>query len=111
MLRLHTSGTRSPLGSAGSPVPCVQCDRREPGLAWGEFCSVCREARRRRADRLAQRWAIVAALGLAAWLLWNTPVTFTQRLFAAASVLLVYVVVRRLVSRLLQEFMPKEMKR
>ncbi|MHB1328749.1 MAG: hypothetical protein ACYC2K_11165 [Gemmatimonadales bacterium] len=55
--------------------------------------------------------AIVAALVLAAYLLfWRTPIHFAQRLFAAASVLLVYLVIRRLVSRLLQEFMPKEMK-
>ncbi len=111
MLRLNGLGTRSPLAPGGDPVPCVQCDRREAGLSWGDFCSVCRRERARRADRLAQRLAIVAALVLAAYLLiWRTPIHFAQRLFAAASVLLVYLVIRRIVSRLLQEFMPKEMK-
>lgn len=112
MLRLNTSATASQLASGGEPVPCVQCDRREAGLAWGDFCSVCRRERARRADRLAQRWALVAAVALAAWFLfWRTPVHSAQRFFAAASVLLVYLVIRRLVSRVLQELMPKEMKR
>jgi len=54
----------------------------------------------------------VAAVALAAWFLfWRTPVHSAQRFFAAASVLLVYLVIRRLVSRVLQELMPKEMKR
>ncbi|MBX3147661.1 MAG: hypothetical protein KF785_12925 [Gemmatimonadales bacterium] len=112
MLRLNSSGTASQLASGGNPVPCIQCDRRETGLSWGDFCSVCRRERARRADRLAQRWAILAAAALAAWLLfWRTPVHSAQRIFAAASVLLVYLVIRRLVSRVLQELMPKEMKR
>lgn len=108
MLRLNSSGRRSPLGLEGEPVPCVQCERKERGLAWGEFCSPCREERRRKADRAARRYAGAAAILMAAWLLWRTPPTMTQRIFGAASVLLVFVIVRRLVSRLIQEFSPKE---
>lgn len=111
MFRLGNSGTRSPLGLAPEAVPCVQCDRRETGLAWGDFCAVCREARRRKADRIGQRYAIVAAVVMAGYLIWQTPPTLTLRIFAAASVLLVYLIVRRTVSRLLQEYLPKELKR
>jgi hypothetical protein len=103
-------GTRSPFGLAPERVPCVQCDRREPGLSWGDYCYVCREERRRKADRLGQRYGIVAALLLAAWLLWRTPPDMPQRIFGAASVFLVYFIVRRTVSRVMQEYLPKEVR-
>jgi len=111
MLRLNTSGRLSRFGPEADPVPCVQCERRERGLAWGDFCSVCKEERRRRADRIAQRWAIGAAFLLGIYLIWRTPPEMTQRIFAAISVILVYVIVRRLVSRLHQEFSPKEIRK
>ena len=110
MLRLNSSGIGSQLGLEGEPVPCVQCDRREIGLSWGDFCSVCREERRRKANRIAQRYAIGAALILAGWLIWKTPPTMTQRIFGAASVLLIYLIIRRLISRLIQEYLPKELR-
>jgi hypothetical protein len=86
----------------------VQCDRREVGLAWGDYCSVCREERSRRANRLAQRVGIAGAGLLAAWLIWRTPNQLLPRIFAAASVLLLYVVLRRLVSRVAMDLMPKK---
>lgn len=91
-------------------VPCVQCDRREYGLAWGDFCSVCRGERFRKAAHLAKRVAIVAAVAMAAWHLWRTPPDLTQRIFAAASVLLVYLIARRLVSRLVMEYLPRQLR-
>lgn len=107
MLRINPSTLP---GLGGEKVPCVQCDRREYGLSWGDYCSVCREQRRRKAEAKAQRIAIVAALVMAGWLMWRTPPDLKQRAFAAASVLLLYLIVRRVVSRLLQEFMPKELR-
>jgi hypothetical protein len=47
---------------------------------------------------------------MAGWLIWRTPAAITQRVFAAAAVLLVYLIIRRVVSRLIQEFSPKEIK-
>jgi hypothetical protein len=107
MLRLNQSGIP---GLGGAKVPCVQCDRREYGLSWGDYCSVCREERRRKAERKAQRIAIIPAVVIAAWLIWRAPADLLQRIFAAASVLLVYLITRRIVSRTLQEFMPKELR-
>ncbi len=108
MLRPGNLETRSRLGYAGEPVPCVQCDRRELGLGWGEYCSVCRERRERHAARIAQRVALGGALLLAAWLIWRTPDAFLPRLFGAASVLLLYVILRRIVGRVVVEYLPKE---
>ncbi len=110
MLRLNNSAITSRLGLAAEPVPCVQCDRREPGLAWGDYCHVCKEERRRKAARVGQRYGIAAAVILAIWLIWQTPPALTQRIFAAASVLLVYLIVRRFVSRILEEYLPKELR-
>jgi hypothetical protein len=84
----------------------VQCDRREVGLAWGEYCTVCRAERERRANRVAQRVGIVGAVLLAAYLIWRSPNQLTPRIFAAASVVLVYVVLRRIVSRVVLDLMP-----
>jgi len=57
---------------------------------------------------LAQRVAIGGSLVLAAWLVWRTPNEFLPRLFGAASVLLLYVILRRIVSRVILEYLPKE---
>jgi len=107
MLRLNTSESGSRLGVGGDPVPCVQCERREVGLAWGDYCSVCREERRLLAGARAQRAAILAAIAMAAYLFWKTPPKLGPRVFAATSVLLVYVIIRRIVSRLLMDYLPK----
>lgn len=110
MLRRNNSGITSPLGLAPEAVPCVQCDRREPGLSWGDYCHVCREERRRAADRIGRRYAIAVALLLAAWLIWRTPPALPQRFFGAVSVFLAYFIVRRTVSRVIQEYLPKELR-
>jgi hypothetical protein len=96
------------LGRAGDPVPCVRCDRREVGLAWGDYCSVCREERDRQANRVARRAGLIGAGALGAALLLQGLVDFKARLFAGASVLLVYVIIRRLVSRGVLEYLVRQ---
>jgi len=110
MLRPGGLGKRSPLGFAADPVPCVQCDRRERGLAWGDFCTICRAEREQEAKRIGSRIGIIGAGVLAAYLLWTTPNELYPRIFAAASVLLVYVIIRVFVSKLRFEFAPRRPK-
>ncbi|MGE0555304.1 MAG: hypothetical protein AB7R55_17880 [Gemmatimonadales bacterium] len=110
MLRPGGLGKRSPLGYAADPVPCVQCDRRERGLAWGDFCTICREEREREAKRVGSRIGILGAAILAAYLIWQTPNELMPRIFAAASVLLLYVIIRVFVSKLRYEFAPRRPK-
>jgi hypothetical protein len=95
---------RSPLGRAAEPVPCVRCDRREPGLAWGEYCSVCREERDKAANRVARRIAILGAALMGFGLFRQGLVDFKTRVFGAAAVVLVYLILRRLVSRGILEY-------
>src|SRR5262245_56176641 len=99
---------RSELGRAGEPVPCIRCERREVGLAWGDYCSVCREERNARANRVARRAALVGAALIGLLLLRQNLADFKTRLFAAASVLLTYVILRRLVSRGMLEHLLRE---
>jgi hypothetical protein len=99
---------RSLLGRAGEPVPCIRCDRREVGLAWGDYCEVCREERNGRANRAARRAALLGAALIGIFLLRQGLVDFKARLFAGASVLLVYVILRRLVSRGMLEYLLRQ---
>ena len=92
----------------GPEVPCIQCQRRERGLAWGDYCNVCRGEREAKANRRARRVALIGAALMAAWLLFRLPAAFTPRLFGGLAVLLVYVVLWRGVSRVALEFMPRE---
>lgn len=95
-------------GLDGDKVPCVQCDRREYGLSWGDYCSLCREERQLKAEAKAKRVAAGAAIVMAAYLFLTIPPLLSQRVFAAVSVVLVYFIVRRVVSRLAFEYLPKE---
>jgi hypothetical protein len=78
------------------------------GLAWGDYCTICREERERRAGVLARRIAIAGAGLLAAYLIWDSPNELLPRVFAAVSVLLAYVVLRRLVARAVLDFYTPE---
>jgi hypothetical protein len=95
---------QSRIGRGAEPVPCVQCDRREPGLAWGEFCSTCRENQERGATRIARWAALLGAAFLGLLLLLEGLADYKTRLFGAASVLLMYVILRRLVWRGVVEY-------
>ena len=95
---------RSLLAHAGDPVPCIRCDRREPGIAWGDYCPVCRQERNRQANAIARRAGLIGAALLGAGLWVRGLADFKTRLFAGASILLTYVILRRLVSRGMLEY-------
>ena len=97
--------TRSLLGPAD--VPCVLCDRRERGLTWGDYCSACKKARQHKASRIARKASAVAALIMAVWLLIRVPPQLTPRVYAAVTVIVVYVVVRKIVWQVAMEFLPR----
>lgn len=95
---------RSPLGRNAEPVPCVRCDRREPGLGWGDYCSVCRAEQEGAANRIARRIALLGAGLMGASLVWQGLPDFKARLFGAASAVLVYLILWRIVSRAVLEY-------
>ncbi len=88
-------------------VPCARCERRTSGLAWGELCPACRGERRRRASRLAGRAALVSTVLTALWLSFRLPPDPTARLYGALALLVTYVIVRRIASRVAMELLPR----
>jgi hypothetical protein len=88
-------------------VPCAKCERRVPGLPWGELCPDCRAERQQRATRLAHRISLAATALMAAYVAFRLPGDPTSRLYGAAAVLATYIIVRRVASRVAMEFLPR----
>jgi hypothetical protein len=96
------------LSRGGLPeVPCARCERRVPGLAWGEFCAQCRAERMTRSSRLGNRIALGATLLMATYVGWRLPVDATARFYGAVAVVATYIIVRRIASRIAMEFLPR----
>ncbi len=92
----------------GSPeVPCVKCDRRERGLAWGDFCSQCLKERSGRASRLASRISRPVVLLMGLYLAWKIPVTPGARVYAIIAVVGTYALLWKIVHTIAMEFLPR----
>ena len=88
-------------------APCIDCGKRTPGLLFGNRCEMCRINRQRRASRKAGRISIVAAGLMAAYLIWRPfPGGMQGRIYAGVAVLVTYLLVRRIASRVFFETMP-----
>jgi hypothetical protein len=96
-----------PSPGAWREVPCAKCGRRVPGLAWGDLCPECRWEREGRARRLSQWVAMAATALMALYVALRLPPEPMPRLYAAIAVVVTYIVVRRIVTRLAMEFLPK----
>ena len=95
--------------SGGSPdVPCLTCGTRVFGLRWGTDCPDCHARRVLRAGRLAGRWALGATLLMALYVWFRVPAEpALGRIYGAVAVLATYVLVRRIVSRIAMEYLPR----
>jgi len=92
------------LSAGGLPeVPCAKCQRRVPGLQWGELCPACLAERRARASRLANRISLAATALTAAYVALRMPPDPTARFYGAVAVVATYIIVRRIVSRVAME--------
>jgi hypothetical protein len=86
-------------------VPCVRCERRVVGLAWGDLCPQCRGERSRRASRIANRISLVATLLMGLYVTSTLPHDPLARIYGAIAVLATYIIVRRIASRVAMEIM------
>ena len=92
------------LSPGGLPeVPCAKCQRRVPGLAWGELCPQCRAERSARASRLANRISLAATALTAAYVALRMPNEPTAHFYGAVAVVATYIIVRRIVGRIAME--------
>jgi lipopolysaccharide export LptBFGC system permease protein LptF len=78
-----------------------------PGLAWTELCPECRWEREARARRLSSWIALAATALMALYLTLRLPAHSSMRFYAIVAVLATYIIVRRIVTRLAMEFLPK----
>jgi hypothetical protein len=96
------------LSHSGLPeVPCARCERRFRGLSWGALCPECQAEREGRASRLGRRISLAAAVLMAAYLAFGVPADAMPRLYSAILVLAIYIIVRRIATKVAMEYLPK----
>jgi hypothetical protein len=88
-------------------VPCVRCERRFRGLGWGELCPDCLAERQGRARKLASRISLAATVLMAAYVAIRVSGAPMARLYGAIAVLATYIIVRRIVTQVAMEYLPK----
>jgi hypothetical protein len=88
-------------------VPCAKCERRISGLRWGELCPECLAEREGRARKLARRISLAATVLMAGYVAIRVPAAPMARLYGAIAVLATYIIVRRIVTRVAMEYLPK----
>jgi hypothetical protein len=88
-------------------VPCARCERRIRGLRWGELCPDCLAEREGRARKLSRRISLAATVLMAAYVAIRVPAAPMARLYGAIAVLATYIIVRRIVTRVAMEYLPK----
>jgi len=97
-----------PLPDAFPEIPCAKCGTRMHGIRWGDLCPRCASERQARANRLAGRAGLVATVVVALYV-WlavpdDPPIA---RIYGVIAILATYVLVRRIVSRLAMELLPR----
>jgi hypothetical protein len=88
-------------------VPCARCQRRVPGLRWGDLCPDCLGEREGRARKLARRISLAATVLMAVYVAVRVPAAPMARLYGGIAVLATYIIVRRIVTLVAMEYLPK----
>ena len=88
-------------------VPCARCERRIRGLGWGELCPDCMAERKGRARKLASRISLAATVLMAAYVAIRVSAAPMARLYGGIAVLATYIIVRRIVTQVAMEYLPK----
>ena len=97
----------SPLASVEPPAPCARCLTRVPGVRWGDLCPDCQAELRRRANPIARRISLLAAL-LVILYAWRTiDLTPTSRIWVAGIAVGTYFLVRRIAAQVAMEVLRK----
>ncbi|MGQ0704241.1 MAG: hypothetical protein ACT4PM_14040 [Gemmatimonadales bacterium] len=96
---------RSRLASLEPPAPCARCERRVPGLKWGDLCPDCLAELRRRATPLARIISLVFVAVVIGYAWLRIPLTLTTRLWVAGIAVATYFLVRKIAIQIAVEFM------
>jgi hypothetical protein len=95
----------SPGGSA--EVPCARCGERSAGVQWGELCANCVKLRKRRANRVSSLISLAGTALAAAYVSYRLPAIPNARIYAVVLVVAVYIILRRIATRVAMEFLPR----
>ncbi|MEP6591749.1 MAG: hypothetical protein ABJC19_11250 [Gemmatimonadota bacterium] len=87
-------------------LPCVECGEYVPDIEFGARCPACFARRKARADRIGRIASLVSTLLVGAWVLITLPSSPTGRWYAALSVPLTYVLVRKIAGPIAMEALP-----
>jgi hypothetical protein len=91
---------------AGLPeAPCARCGKRAR-IAWGELCPLCQGEREGKAITLSRWIALGVAILAGFYALLRIPVE--SKWYAAIAVAAIYLICRRIVTRLAMEFLPRD---
>ncbi len=97
-----------PLPVGWAEVPCAACGEHIPGLAWGELCADCLRARKRRANRVSSLISLAGTALTAAYVSFRLPAVPNARIYSVVLVVAVYVILRRIATRVAMEFLPRQ---
>lgn len=95
------------LPSGWAEVPCARCGEHVAGLGWGELCDTCLKNRKRRANRISHIISLAGTALTAAYVSFRFPAIPSARIYAAVLVVAVYIILRRIATRVAMEFLPR----
>ncbi len=91
--------------SAGLPeAPCARCGKRA-SIAWGELCPLCQAERELSAIKVSRWAALAVALLVGLYAVLRIPPE--HKWYAAVAVAGVYLITRRIATRMALEFLPR----
>jgi hypothetical protein len=91
---------------AGLPeAPCARCGRHAR-IAWGELCPACQGERMEQAIKISRWVALGVALLTGLYAILRIPTE--NRWYSAIAVAGVYLITRRIATRLAMEFLPRD---
>jgi hypothetical protein len=93
------------LPSGFAEVPCARCGSFVKGLQFGELCADCLRIRTARASRIGRLISLAVTALCAAYVAQRLPPTPTARLWAAAGAVLLYLVVRRVATKVAMQLL------
>ena len=86
-------------------APCARCGKRA-SIQWGELCPICQGERAVRAVKIS-RW-VALAVAMIAGLYAVLRIPEQHKWYTAIAVVGVYIIARRIATRLALEFLPKD---
>lgn len=87
-------------------IPCVECGECVPDIDFGDRCPTCLARRTAKAARISRIASLGSTLLVGAWTVMTLPVSSTGRWYAALSVPLTYILVRKIAGPIAMEMLP-----